>query len=132
SGLSAEARSSGVLTNTIPKEGGNVFRGNIFANFANDKFQGNNLTDDLIERGLPRVNSVRKLWDFNPTVGGPLMKDKLWFYGGFRYSGAQNYIAGMYANLRLTAPQYCAKPEGCLYGDAFHPTTLVPYSQDVT
>ena len=39
SGLSAESRSSGVLTNSIPKEGGNNFRGSVFANFANDKFQ---------------------------------------------------------------------------------------------
>ena len=37
SGLSAEARSSGVLTNIIPKEGGNTFRGQFFGNFANER-----------------------------------------------------------------------------------------------
>jgi hypothetical protein len=132
SGLTAESRSSGVLTNTIPKEGGNTYRGYFFGNFANDKFQSNNLTQDLINRGLPRVNSVNKIWDFNPAAGGPLVQDRLWFYGGFRYSGAQNFIAGMYKNLRPTDPQYCAKPAGCLYGDALHPTTLVPYSQDLS
>jgi len=130
SGLSAESRSSGVLTNTIPKEGGNVFRGSVFGNFTNDKFQSNNLNDDLIARGLTRVNSVKKLWDFNPTVGGPIIRDKLWFYGGFRSSGAQNFIAGMFENLRPTDPQYCARPAGCTFGDATHPTTVVPYSQD--
>ena len=132
SGLSAESRSSGVLTNTIPKEGGNTFRGNFFVNFANDKFQSNNLTPELIQLGLPRVNSVRKIWDVNPTVGGPIVKDRLWFYGGVRYSGAQNFIAGMYQNLRPTAPQYCVKPEGCLYGDVFHTPTLVPLSWDLS
>ncbi len=132
SGLSAESRSSGVLTNTIPKEGGNTFRGNLFTNFANDGFQANNLTQDLIKQGLTRVNSVNRIWDFNPTMGGPIVRDKLWFYGGFRYSGARNFIAGMYQNLRPTAPQYCAKPEGCLFGDALHPTTLVPNSQDLS
>ena len=132
SGLSAESRSSGVLTNTIPKEGGNTFRGSVFTNFANDKFQANNLTQDLVNQGLLRVNSVNKIWDVNPTIGGPLIKDVLWFYGGFRFSGAQNFIAGMYQNLRPTAPQYCAKPGGCLYGgDPFHPVTLVPNSQDL-
>jgi hypothetical protein len=132
SGLSAESRSSGVLTNTIAKEGGNTFRGELFVNFANDKFQANNLTPELIQQGLPRVNSVNKIWDVNPTIGGPILKDKLWFYGGFRYSGAKNFIAGMYQNLRPTAPQYCAKPEGCTFGDAFHPSRLVPNSQDLS
>jgi hypothetical protein len=133
SGLSAETRSSGVLTNTIAKEGGNSFRGNVFANFANNNFQANNLTPELVHLGLPRVNSVDRIWDFNPTFGGPLIKDRLWFYGGFRYSGAENFIAGMYQNLRPTAPQYCANPQGCLFGgDPFHPLVPVPYSQDVS
>ena len=39
SGLTAEQRSSGVLTNVVPKEGGNTFRGELFANFANASMQ---------------------------------------------------------------------------------------------
>jgi hypothetical protein len=131
SGLAAEARSSGVLTNIIPKEGGNTFRGGIFANFANGSMQSNNLTPDLINQGLKAVNSVKQLWDFNPTIGGPILEDKLWFYGGFRYNGSPSYLAGMFNNLRPGAPQYCATAAGCSYGDAFHPTTLVPNSQDL-
>lgn len=131
SALSAEQRSSGVLSNTIPKEGGNVFKGYFFSNFANDTLQSDNLTDDLKKIGLSRVNSAKKVWDVNPAVGGPLIQDKLWFYGGFRYSGAQNFIAGMYENLRPSAPQYCNSTAGCSYGDASHPTTLVANSQDL-
>ena len=47
SGLSAESRSSGVLSNTIPKEGGNTFRGYLFGNFTNSNLQSDNLTDEL-------------------------------------------------------------------------------------
>src|SRR3954447_21384648 len=47
SALSTEWRSSGVLSNTIPKEGGNTFKGSVFGNFANDNFQSSNLSDDL-------------------------------------------------------------------------------------
>ncbi len=112
SGLSAEARSSGVLTNTIPKEGGNTYRGYLFANFTNSSLQSDNLSQDLIDRGLTRVNSVKKIWDLNPAVGGPIIQDKLWFYGGFRYNGAQNYIAGMYDNLRPTDPQVLQQAGG--------------------
>src|SRR4029450_2040299 len=103
SGLSAESRSSGVLSNTIPKEGGNTYRGNFLGNFANASFQSDNLTDELKAKGLTRLNSVKKLWDANPTIGGPIAENRVWFYGGFRSSGAQNYVAGMYNNLRPTA-----------------------------
>ncbi|PYR01907.1 MAG: hypothetical protein DMG00_30230, partial [Acidobacteria bacterium] len=132
SGLSAEARSSGVLTNVIPKEGGNAYRGYLFGNFTDSNLQSGNLSQDLIDRGLKAVNSVKKLWDFNPVVGGPIVRDKLWFLGGFRYNGAQNYVAGMFTHVRPGAPQYCASAAGCSYGDAFHPTTLVPNSQDLS
>ena len=40
-----------MLSNTIPKEGGNTFRGSFLGNFANDKFQANNLTDELKAKG---------------------------------------------------------------------------------
>ena len=132
SGLSAEQRSSGVLTNVIPKEGGNTFHGYFFGNFSSGGLQSSNLSQDLINSGLKAVNSVKKLWDLNPTVGGPIVKDRLWFFGGIRYNGAQSYVAGMFKNLRPGAPQYCISTGGCLYGDAFHPATLVPDSQDLS
>jgi hypothetical protein len=132
SGLSADARSSGVLTNIVPKEGGNTYRGYFFGNFANSSLQSSNLNSDLVGQGLKAVNSVKKLWDFNPVIGGPVIQDKLWFVGGFRYNGAQSYLAGMFNNLRPGAPQYCTSAAGCSYGDAFHQTTLVPNSQDLS
>ena len=112
SGLTSESRSSGVLSNTIPKEGGNTFRGSLFANFASSGFQSDNLSDDLIAQGLKATPHVNKLWDFNPTIGGPIVQDKLWFYGGFRFSGAQNYINNMFTNLRPTAPQVLSARRG--------------------
>ncbi|MBI3401859.1 MAG: TonB-dependent receptor [Acidobacteria bacterium] len=131
SGLAAESRSSGVLTNIIPKEGGNTYRGYFFSNFANASMQSDNLSSDLVTAGLKAVNRVKKLWDLNPVVGGPIVPDKLWFLGGVRYNGAQSYLAGMFTNLRPGAPQYCATAAGCSYGDAFHPTTIVTNSQDL-
>ena len=68
SGLSAESRSSGVLTNTIPKEGGNTFRGNLFANFANQDFQANNLTPELIRAGPASREQRQQDLGFQPDV----------------------------------------------------------------
>ena len=53
-------RSSGVLSNTIPKEGGNTFRGYFFGNFANDNLQSDNLNEELIAAGIdPRQQRLR-------------------------------------------------------------------------
>ena len=105
SGLTAEQRSSGVLTNIIPKEGSNKFHGQFFANFANSSMQSNNLTDDLIARNLKSVPTVKKLDDVNPVAGGPIIQDKLWWFGGFRVDQAQSYQANAFVNLRPTAAQ---------------------------
>src|SRR5262249_53061836 len=131
SGLTAESRSSGALTNIIAKEGGNSYHGYLFTNFANTSLQSGNLTQDLQDRGLKAVTRFNKLWYMTPGVGGAIVRDKLWFLAGLRYNGAQNYVAGMFTNLRPGAPQYCSSVSGCTYGDAFHPTTLVPNSQDL-
>jgi hypothetical protein len=52
SALSAESRSSGVLSNTIPKEGGNAFRGYLFGNFTNSNLQSDNISDELKTKGF--------------------------------------------------------------------------------
>ena len=39
----------------------------------------------------------------------------LWFYGGFRYSGTQNYVAGGFKNKNPAANQYCANAAGCTF-----------------
>ena len=58
SGVSAEAAEGGVRVNVIPKEGGNTFRGLVFASFANESMQSSNFTDDLKARVAATPGSV--------------------------------------------------------------------------
>src|SRR5262249_51217561 len=118
SGLSAEARTSGVMSNTIPKEGGNTFRGYFFGNFTNNSLQADNLTQELKDKGLLAVGNAYRFWDFNPTIGGPLAKDRVWFYGGYRYSGTRSYAAGGFQNKSPRGNQYCNLVNGCTFGGA--------------
>ncbi len=80
-----DMQTPGMLTRITPKEGGNQFHGGLFATYTRDSFSGNNVPaklagpPDLLQASVPL-----KLWDLNPTIGGPIMKDKLWFQGTFQ------------------------------------------------
>ena len=65
---------------------------------------GSNITDDLIARGLRNPNSVKLNWEFNPGFGGPIKRDKLWFYTSYRYTQDDSYVAGMYYNKNENNP----------------------------
>jgi hypothetical protein len=91
SGHSAEFETGGVVANMLPKQGGNAFHGTVFGNFANEKTQSNNYSADLKARGLSAPNPVEQISDFNPSFGGPIRKDKLWFFGAYRDWRIINY-----------------------------------------
>jgi hypothetical protein len=96
SGGGAAQRTGGMYVNLIPKEGGNRFSGTFFTNFSHPKWSSDNLDADLIAKGTRSVNKVKELWEVNPSFGGPLKKDKLWFFASYRYHVADEWVAGMY------------------------------------
>jgi hypothetical protein len=95
---SAEAIGAGFTMNVIPKEGGNAFRGSFFGYGVNGSWQGNNYSDELKAAGLSSPNTLHVAYDINPSVGGPIVKDKLWFFGSMRWQENSYYLAGSYAN----------------------------------
>jgi hypothetical protein len=106
-GVSAERTTGGVLVNQIPKAGGNRFSGSVFGAFTNQSLQADNTSADLIARGLTANSNLQKVWDLNPNVGGPILQDRLWFFGSTRYWGYDNKVATYY-NLTPTAFAYTA------------------------
>ena len=94
-GAGADAATAGVRANSIPKSGGNTFTGYFFGTYASDKLQSVNIDDALRARGGTAA-STKKIFDYNPAVGGPLKKDRLWFYSAYRYWGTTNYLPGVY------------------------------------
>jgi hypothetical protein len=83
-GIGADTSGGGVRVNMIPKEGGNSFRGGLFIGGSTGAWQSNNLTQDLLDRGLRAPSATDYLYDLNPYFGGPLKKDAIWFYGSYR------------------------------------------------
>ena len=105
-GGDAEAQYSGVWMNAIPKEGGNSFNWNVTALWANKDLAGSNLSQEYINQGLTAVNGLKRTWDFNPNGGGPLIKDKLWFYVAYRNNEIDKYVADAFYNTNPTAWLY--------------------------
>jgi hypothetical protein len=93
-----EAETAGVMVNVVPREGGNAFSGQFFVTGTTGALQSSNFTDDLKRRGLPAGNTVERLWDTSTGIGGPLKKDKLWFFWTGRSNSYRNLVAGMYVN----------------------------------
>lgn len=85
--ISAEVAGGGVRVNIIPREGGNLFSGSAFVNFANAGLQGNNVDDALRAQGVTTADSIEQIHDTSFAFGGPLKKEKLWFWTAHRYWG---------------------------------------------
>lgn len=86
----AEAQSPGVTLSFLVKSGSNKFSGNYLLAHQSGKFQGNNVTPELRAQGFdPGNNKFTRYNDVSFDLGGPIIRDKLWFYGayGYNYSG---------------------------------------------
>jgi hypothetical protein len=96
SGVTADVSTGGVRINMIPKDGGNVFSGQVFVGGTDGDWQANNVTDELRARGLSRGSRVAKISDFNFGLGGPIKKDKLWFFASWRRIATDSVIPGSF------------------------------------
>ena len=88
-----ESEVGGPAMNLVPRQGGNKFSGSFFANGANDSFQTSNFTDEIRASGLAAPQLMKKIWDVNGAVGGPILKDKLWFFSAARHQGNRKTVS---------------------------------------
>jgi hypothetical protein len=104
SGQMGETGTNGVVMNAIPKSGGNSFSGTLLANGSGPSLQGDNVTSDLQSRGLQNASTtLKKLYDINGAFGGPLVRDKLWFYVTSRYFTNEYFLASRFYPNDVTA-----------------------------
>ena len=95
-GQSAEAPMAGIRMNAIPKEGGNRFAGSIVAGGGNDLLQSRQTANESINgfsAGNPFGDRLNHTFDASGTLGGPIMKDRVWFFGAYRHLNDDNYVS---------------------------------------
>ena len=112
---SAEATTGGVQINIIPKDGGNVFAGTMSAEITGPKLQSSNLNDALRSRGLTSAGAVRRYYDVGGGFGGPVQRDKLWFFSALRWEDRSLYQAGNYYNKKQGTVFYEPDPSRPAY-----------------
>jgi hypothetical protein len=91
-GADLQVQAGGIGINLVTKRGTNKFRGGARGFLTHDDLQSSNLPDALV--GDPRLENpdgsfrdkadhIQQISDFGFDLGGPILKDRLWFYGSW-------------------------------------------------
>jgi hypothetical protein len=87
----AEMPNPGVQSQFITKSGGNQFAGEAYLDWYNSSLQSSNLPSDYTSptafNNSPiraHSNEIDKYYDYALNVGGPILQDKLWWFGTYR------------------------------------------------
>src|ERR1043166_7087443 len=93
-----ENETGGVQMNIVPKQGGNTMGGLVAASGFSGGMQSNNYSQDLTAAGGGTPNPTYHVYDVSAGVGGPIMKDKLWYFMNVRWQGSRRNILNVYYN----------------------------------
>lgn len=112
SAIGADTGAGGVRLNIIPREGGNRLSGSIYAGGSPSSFIGENITQDLKDRGFTVGDSTGKIYETSASVGGPIRRDKLWFFGAVRRQAVDQIFADTYSTNALNRTNWWVPPTG--------------------
>ena len=101
-----ESETGGPVMNFVPRSGGNSFSGQSFFNTAGEWSSGNNLDDFLRGIGIPEPAGIINSYDASVALGGPLMQDRLWFFGSYRKLTTAQRVEGIFGNAYAFDPSH--------------------------
>jgi hypothetical protein len=103
--IPASISSGGVNLNSIPRDGGNIFAGNAFLGGFTNKWQSDNVTPEEQARGLTIGNKMAHIRNLSAAVGGPVVRDRAWFFLSVRHADADEFVADTPRYVTLTAKE---------------------------
>jgi Carboxypeptidase regulatory-like domain len=133
SGNNADVAFPGVHLAAVLKSGSNSFHGSVSGDFENPSFQANNVSPALADQGLMFTNPLKSYYDYAADLGGRIIRDKLWFYGGFSKQlvrqGQLGFVSGPDAAGCWTCPD---APEADLITSLWESNLKISYQPNTT
>ena len=106
----AEVETGGVRLNLVPKEGSNSFSGGFYTDFTQPSWLSNNVSQEIVDRGIAGGKDgalqVDQSWYTGPSFGGPIARDRLWFFTTYSFRRASQLPAGLFNNSDTSALTY--------------------------
>ena len=93
SGAGADVSAPGVRQNMVPRQGGNSFSGSFNGTYSHPSWQGHNVDEDLLQRGLVVGNRLNGLSNVEGGAGGKLIQDRFWWFAAARRTTADEKVA---------------------------------------
>jgi hypothetical protein len=86
---------SGVVINMVTKSGTNRFTGQALQTYQGEATQWDNIDGSLTQAGFrPNANAVDYITNTNVQAGGPMFKNKLFYFGSFNYQPTHVNVPG--------------------------------------
>ncbi len=103
-GADVTQQTSGVGINLVTKSGTDRFKGNARFLLTDQKFQSDNITDELRAQGAGAGAPIQNIKDYGFDIGGPLVKGKLWYWGSYGTQDVKVGVVGFYKNNATCRP----------------------------
>ena len=105
--------------------------GLFFASGFSEGMQSAHFTDELRARGATQPATVSRVYDVNAAVGGPIVRDKLWYYFSSRVQGSRQNILNVFYNQNAGDPNAWAYVAD-LSRPAYYDRTYENYTPRIT
>ena len=103
-GARGESETAGLLMNIVPRTGGNETRVSVLVRGSGRKLQSDNLGPELRMQGVAAPTPLTGVYDVSGTIGGPIVRDRIWYFAQAHMGAATKETPGVYYNLNAGNP----------------------------
>jgi hypothetical protein len=95
-GVDVTQQTGGVGINLVTKSGSDRFRGSSRLYVTDERFESNNIGDDIRKQGATSGNPIQNIKDYGVEAGGPIQRGRAWVWGSFGKQTVDVGVVGFY------------------------------------
>src|SRR5262249_32922976 len=103
-GALGENETGGLVIGIVPKTRGNARHGSVCLSGTGEKLESDNVTDGLKNQGAMGASPLSKVYDISGTAGGPIVRDRAWYFVTAHRGGTTTESPNVYYNLNAGDP----------------------------